>query len=69
MKHTINKSHTINDIIDVKIKQTHDVITTNNNSPVIHGEHGTIKLESKNVIAYIQQELNPITGVMQDAFD
>lgn len=36
---------------------------------VTHGEHGTIKTEAENVIKYIQQEINPISGIMQNAFD
>ena len=36
---------------------------------VTHGEHGTIKTESEHVIKYIQQEINPISRVKQNAFD
>jgi len=36
---------------------------------VTHGEHGTIKTESPNVIKYVQQELNPITRKLQNAYD
>lgn len=36
---------------------------------VSHGEHGTIKTESANVIKYVQQEFNPVTRAMQNAFD
>ena len=39
------------------------------NGIVTHGEHGTIKTEAENVIKYIQQEINPISGIMQNAFD
>lgn len=35
---------------------------------VTHGEHGTIKTESENVIKYIQQEINPVSGIIQNAF-
>jgi uncharacterized protein (AIM24 family) len=49
-----------NGIIQLKIKG--DGIVT-------HGEHGTIKTEAENVIKYIQQEINPISGIMQNAFD
>ncbi len=49
-----------NGIIQLKIK---------GNGIVTHGEHGTIKTESKNIIKYIQQELNPISGIFQNAFD
>ena len=36
---------------------------------VNHGEHGTVKTESPDVIKYVQQELNPITKAIQNAFD
>ena len=36
---------------------------------VTHGEHGTLKTESPNVIKYVQQELNPVTQKLQNAFD
>jgi len=36
---------------------------------VTHGEHGTLRTESKTVIKYIQQELNPITKKLQNAYD
>ena len=36
---------------------------------VTHGEHGTLKTESANVIKYVQQELNPVTQKLQNAFD
>lgn len=36
---------------------------------VRHGEHGTIKTESPDVVKYVQQEVNPITKAMMNAFD
>lgn len=36
---------------------------------VMHGEHGTLTTESENVAKYVQQEKNPVTGLMQKAFD
>lgn len=38
-------------------------------SYVTHGEHGTIVIESDNVIKYIQKELNPVTNSLINAFD
>jgi hypothetical protein len=40
-----------------------------NDGIVTHGEHGTIRTESSNVIKYVQQELNPVTQKLQNAFD
>lgn len=36
---------------------------------ITHGEHGTIATESKDIIKYVQQELNPITRKLQNAYD
>lgn len=44
-------------------------IKTSKDSKVIHGEHGTIGIESKNVLKYVQQELNPVTKKLQNAWD
>lgn len=39
------------------------------NGLVTHGEHGTIRTESQHIIKYVQQEINPVSGIMQNAFD
>jgi len=44
-------------------------IKTHGEGVVTHGEHGTLRTESENVIKYVQQELNPVTKKMQNAFD
>ena len=36
---------------------------------VTHGEHGTLVTESANVIKYVQQEFNPVTKKLRNAFD
>lgn len=36
---------------------------------VTHGQHGTVVTESSTVVKYVQQELNPVTRMMQNAFD
>jgi len=36
---------------------------------VTHGEHGTLKTESKTVFKYVQQEVNPVTKKLQNAYD
>lgn len=41
----------------------------NGDGVVTHGEHGTLKTESPIVLKYVQQELNPITKKLQNAFD
>jgi hypothetical protein len=41
----------------------------NANGIVTHGEHGTLRTETKRVFKYVQQELNPVTKKMQSAWD
>ena len=36
---------------------------------ITHGEHGTVVTESENIIKYVQQEQNPLTGAFQNAYD
>ena len=36
---------------------------------VTHGEHGTLKTEHPIVFKYVQQEVNPITRKLQNAYD
>lgn len=36
---------------------------------VTHGEHGTLKTEHPVVFKYVQQEVNPVTRKLQNAFD
>ena len=59
--HGVVESEKISDsIIKVKVKEK---------AKVVHGEHGTIAIESENVVKYTQQELNPVTNAFQTAFD
>ena len=44
-------------------------LTVKGDGIVSHGEHATIRTESPNVIKYVQQELNPVTKKLQNAFD
>jgi len=44
-------------------------LKVNGDGIVTHGEHGTLKTESENVIKYIQKEYNPVTQKLQNAFD
>lgn len=36
---------------------------------VLHGEHGVIVTEAKNIIKLNQQESNPLTGMLENAYD
>lgn len=44
-------------------------LTIHGDGVVTHGEHGVLKTESTTVIKYVQQEYNPVTKAMQNAFD
>jgi len=57
---------------DVEVKELGNSILklkVKGNGIVRHGEHGVIKTESDNIIKYVQQEVNPVTRAMQNAFD
>jgi hypothetical protein len=43
--------------------------TSSKGGIVTHGEHGTLVTQSENVIKYVQQEVNPMTQRMENAFD
>jgi hypothetical protein len=44
-------------------------INTGGIGVVTHGEHGTLCTESEHVIKYVQQEFNPLTKKLQNAYD
>jgi hypothetical protein len=48
-------------ILKLKIKSGSSVIT--------HGEHGTIATESEDVLKYVQQEYNPVSKSLRNAYD
>ena len=63
-------THTMTNVVNVtEIDASTLKIKTLEGSKVLHGEHGTIAIESPNVIKYVQQELNPITKKLQNAWD
>ena len=64
-------THTISANKIVKKELTGGVmkLTIKGDALVEHGEHGTLATESKNVIKYVQQEVNPISKKRQAAFD
>lgn len=63
-------THKMTNVVDVEeINESILKIKTGKNSQVLHGEHGTIAIEAPHVIKYVQQELNPITKKLQNAWD
>jgi hypothetical protein len=44
-------------------------LKVNGDGIVTHGEHGTLVTESDNVIKYVQQEFNPVTKKLRNAYD
>lgn len=66
-------THTISSNGGIEVKEISNGILKLNipegDGIVTHGEHGTLRTESKNVMKYVQQELNPVTRKLQNAFD
>jgi hypothetical protein len=63
-------THKMTNVVEVEnVNESILKIKTGKNSQVIHGEHGPIGIESEHVIKYVQQELNPVTRKMQNAWD
>lgn len=65
-------SHEINGDITVIAKTDQlggIVLKVEGQGIVLHGEHGTIVTDSENVIKLVQQELNPVTKLLQNSFD
>ena len=57
---------------NVEVKESGDgilTLTVEGDGIVTHGEHGTLKTESKRVIKHVQQEYNPVTKAIQKAVD
>jgi hypothetical protein len=56
----------------IKVVKTIDstqVLEVSGEGVISHGEHGILKTESKHLIKYIQQEFNPITQIVENAYD
>lgn len=66
-------THKINSTSGIEVEEfkngTMKLKIADGNGIVTHGEHGTLKTESKNVVKYVQLEMNPITRQLQKAFD
>ena len=64
-------THTLHAKNVVKKEISDGILKININGAGILGrcQHGTIKTESPNVIKYVQQEYNPVTRKLQNAYD
>ena len=65
-------THTIkgNVVVTEKLNDMNGlVIEADGIGVVLHGEHGVIVTEEPYIIKLTQQEVNPLTGQMQNAFD
>jgi hypothetical protein len=75
MKQTISlelstNTHQLTEVEKVsKIDNSILKVTVGEKSKVIHGEHNSFAIESKHIIKYVQQELNPITKKLQNSWD
>jgi len=57
------------DINIIKEDKSTITVETKGNAMVKHGEHHTIAIESPRHIKFVQQEYNPVTKALQNAFD
>lgn len=63
-------THSMTNVVDVEsITDSILKVKTTGNANVVHGEHGTLAIESENVVKYVQQEFNPVTRKLQNAWD
>ena len=63
-------SHVLNgNVISVKNEISHIEIEVEGQGLIVHGEHGTICTESPHLLKFVQQEYNPVTKALQNAFD
>lgn len=53
----------------IKTLDSAQVLQIKGEGIITHGEHSCIKTESEFVIKYIQQEFNPVTKVVENAYD
>lgn len=58
---------------DINCEQLPDVggmkMVVNGPGLVMHGEHNVICTEETHVVKTVQQETNPVTGMMQNSYD
>jgi hypothetical protein len=75
MIHVLEKTSNTHVLEATKVKviktidRTTQVLEVEGEGIVTHGEHGMLKTESKHIIKYVQQEFNPITQVVEAAYD
>lgn len=63
-------THKMSGVINLKEMSNCTVVTVNPDESIIsHGEHGTLKVESANVVVYRQNEYNPVTKGYQKVVD
>lgn len=66
---TNTHSLTANDVEVTKVDNSILKLKVKGNGIITHGEHGTLVTESENVIKYVQQEFNPVTKKLTNAYD
>jgi hypothetical protein len=65
-------THVLESTSEIRTKEIENSITkigTEGKTVLLHGEHGTLAIESRHAIKYVQQELNPVTKMLQASFD
>jgi hypothetical protein len=75
MIHTLEKNTNTHILEANKIKvvtnvdNATQVLEVEGEGIISHGEHGMLKTESQHIIKYVQQEFNPITLIVEAAYD
>lgn len=64
---SIDKKEITDSVLLIKIKG--DGVVTHGQPGTVRGNHGTLRIESENILKYTQQEFNPISRMMMNAFD
>ena len=65
-------THVLESTAEIQATEIENSITkvkTDGETILLHGEHGTLAIESPNFVKYVQQELNPVTKMLQNSFD
>ncbi len=62
-------THVLHGVIGSEKISDSIIKATVKDAKVVHGEHGTLAIESDVVVKYTQTEVNPVTKAFQNAFD
>lgn len=65
-----SNTHMMTGVLEMTEKKSYTAIKVRKSkSKVFHGEHATIGIESEHCLKYVQQEFNPVTKALANAWD